>query len=158
MRHDGSSYDLKRWAWRGTRPLAHSFFNPTFTPMKKLLTLVALAAMSLTFVRCAPITKLVRSHSFTYIDAGKLFVLGGGQPGAFTVSGKNVGPVPVTVQERRADGSVQERGTLTQGQQTQLDFPKGSAALLRNSSTKLAVLSLDISRIQGLGMRYEGLK
>lgn len=94
----------------------------------------------------------------TSTGAGKLFVLGGGQPGAFTVSGKNVGPVPVTVQERRADGSVQERGTLTQGQQTKLDFPNGSTALLLNSSTKLAVLSLDISSIRGLGMRYEGLK
>ena len=126
--------------------------------MKNALKLAALVAVSMAFVRCAAITKVVRSHSFTYIDAGKLFVLGGGQPRAFTVSGKNVGPVPVTVQERRADGSVQERGTLTQGQQIQLDFANGSAALLLNSSSKLAVLSLDISSIRGLGMRYEGLK
>jgi len=139
-----------------------SFFlfnsGPHFIPMKKLLIVVALAAVSMAFLRCAAITKVVRSHSFTYIDAGKLFVLGGGQPGAFTLSGKNVGPVPVTVRERRADGSVRERGTLAQGQQTQLDFPDGSAALLLNPSTKLAVLSLDISRIRGLGMRYEKLK
>ena len=126
--------------------------------MKKNLTLAALATLNLAFAQCSPITKLVRSHSFTYIDAGKLFVLGGGQPKGFTVSGKNVGPVPVTVQERRADGSVRERGTLARGQQTQLDFPEGSAALLCNGSTKLAVLNLDISGIRGLGMRYEGLK
>ena len=117
----------------------------------------SLMILSMAFVQCSAITKVVRSHSFTYIDAGKLFVLGGGQLGAFTVSGRNVGPVPVTVQERRADGTMQERGTLAQGQQTQLDFPKGSAALLLNSSTKLAVLSLDISSIRGLGMRYEKL-
>ena len=125
--------------------------------MKSLMKAAALAALSLAFAQCGAITKVVRSHSFTYIDAGKLFVLGGGQPGAFTMSAKNVGPVPVTVQERRADGSVQERGTLARGQQIQLDFAQGSAALLRNANPKLAVLSLDISRIRGLGMRYEGL-
>ena len=126
--------------------------------MNNFLKLAVLVAVSMAFIRCAAITKVVRSHSFTYIDSGKLFVLGGGQPGAFTVSGKNVGPVPVTVKERLPDGTVQERGTLNQGQQTQLDFPNGSAALLLNSSTKLAVLSLDISSVRGLGMRYEGLK
>jgi len=97
--------------------------------------------------------------ALTYIDAGKQFVLGGGQPGAFSVDGRNVGPVAVAVQERRADGTLTERGTLAPGQTIHLDLTAGSAALWLNSSTRQATVNLLLNgQASGLGMRYEGLR
>ncbi|TDN38285.1 hypothetical protein E4631_05995 [Hymenobacter sp. UV11] len=97
--------------------------------------------------------------SQTFIDAGKQFVLGGGQRGAFRVAAHNVGPVPVSVAERRADGSLHELGRLEPGQRTELAFAAGSAALVRNLGEHQAVLDFRVTgRTSGLGMGYEGLR
>lgn len=97
--------------------------------------------------------------SLTLIDAGKQFVLGGQQRGAFRVAAHNVGPVPVSVAERRADGAVQERGRLAPGQRAELAFEAGSAALVRNSGEQQARLDFRITgRTSGLGMGYEALR
>ena len=100
----------------------------------------------------------IRSH--TRIKAGEQFVLGGEQRGAFRVKARNSGPVPVSVAERRADGTVQERGRLEPGQRAVLAFAAGSAALVRNLGEREAELDVVISGDAsfGMGMTYEGLK
>ena len=98
-------------------------------------------------------------RSVTFIEVGKQFVLGGQQRGAFRVSARNTGPVPVSVAERRPDGTLQERGRLEPGGRTELAFGAGSAALVRNLGAQPAELSVKISGKvpAGIGMNYEGL-
>ncbi len=120
--------------------------------MRTLLITALLSGITL-LANCGPIT------SQTIIDAGKQFVLGGQQRGAFRVAAHNVGPVLVSVAERRADGTVQERGRLEPGQRTELAFAAGSAALVRNLGERQARLDFRITgSTSGLGMVYEGLK
>ncbi|WP_460584602.1 hypothetical protein [Hymenobacter arcticus] len=98
--------------------------------------------------------------SQTVTEAGKQFVLGGQQRGAFRLAAHNVGPVPVSVAERLAGGAVQERGRLEPGQRLTLALGAGSAALVRNLGERPAVLDVrltgDVSF--GMGMEYEGLR
>ncbi len=122
--------------------------------MKKRLTTFLALALTSTLL-AAPISL----HSELFIEAGKLFVLGGGQAGAFTVAGKNVGTVPVEVQERPLSGPTATRGTLAPGQRARLTFAPGSAALLLNPSAENAHLSLDVTgSTRALGMTYEATK
>lgn len=115
----------------------------------KAFFIAALASLSLTL---AP-TKL---HSHLLIDAGKQFLLGGGQPGAFTVRGQNVGPVPVDVREEPRSGPAIGRGTLAPGATARLKFAAGATARLINRGTKQAVLELDVTGDTGqLRMTYE---
>ena len=60
--------------------------------------------------------------SQTVIDAGKQFVLGGSQRGAFRVAAHSVGPVPVSVVERAPNGTLTERGRLEPGGRATLDW------------------------------------
>ena len=96
-----------------------------------------------------------RIHSHLFIESGKQFILGGDQPGAFRVQGKNTGPVPVEVRERLRDGHLLPRAVLPPGEETTLHFKAGSAALLRNTSTRRAVLDLDITGSHPGRMTYE---
>ena len=98
--------------------------------------------------------------SVTTIEVGKQFVLGGQQRGAFRVSARNTGPVPVSVAERRPNGTVQERGRLEPGGRAELAFGAGSAALVRNLGARPAELSVKIKgdASYSMGMGYEGLK
>ena len=98
--------------------------------------------------------------SVTTIEVGKQFVLGGQQRGAFRVSARNTGPVPVSVAERRPDGTLQERGRLEPGARAELAFGAGSAALVRNLGARPAELSVKIKGDASfrMGMGYEGLK
>ncbi|OON65809.1 DoxX family protein [Hymenobacter sp. CRA2] len=93
-------------------------------------------------------------HSDLSLEPGKVFVLGGGQPGPFRVVARNVGRVSVEVQERLADGAVAAKAILVPGQRATLTFGVGSAALLRNASAQLARLDLRISGTPGLSMGY----
>ena len=120
--------------------------------MRTFLLTVLLSGIAL-LTYCGPIT------SQTTIEAGKQFVLGGGQRGAFRVAAHNVGPVPVSMAERRADGAVQERGRLEPGQRVVLPFEAGSAALVRNLGERQAVLDFRITgSTSSLGMGYEVLR
>ena len=94
-------------------------------------------------------------HSHLLIEPGKQFILGGDQPGAFRVRGRNAGPVPVEVRERLRTGQLVHRATLVPGQQAGTWFAPGSTALLRNASTQQAVLDLDISGSHPGRMTYE---
>lgn len=95
-------------------------------------------------------------HSDLNLAPGNLFVLGGGQPNAFRVAARNVGPVAVLIRERRADGTLAAAVSLQPGQLATLRFAAGSAALLRNETLTPARLSLRISGGTGLGMRSTG--
>ncbi|GAA4359562.1 hypothetical protein GCM10023185_26270 [Hymenobacter saemangeumensis] len=96
----------------------------------------------------------LKSHLL--VDAGKQFALGGGQPGSFTVAGRNSGPVPVEVAERPRSGAVVSRGTLAPGQRARLRFAEGSTALVVNRSARQAVLDLTVrGDTRALQMVYE---
>lgn len=116
--------------------------------MRPLLLLLALALAGL----AAPRGDM---HSHLFIEPGKQFILGGDQPGAFRVKGRNVGPVPVEVRERLRTGQLLHRAVLPPGAQARLAFEVGSTALLRNASTRQAVLDLDISGSHPGRMTYE---
>lgn len=94
--------------------------------------------------------------STTYIEPAKSFLLGGGQPGRFTVAGKSVGRTDVTVFVERA-GRRDSIATLTPGKKVDAEFPAGSMAVFRNESNGVsAELALEVrGKIDGLGMRYE---
>lgn len=118
-----------------------------FTSSALLLLLALLTACSVT--------------SHLNIEAGKQFVLGGQQRGAFRVAVHNTGPVPVSVGERLTDGTVREMGRLEPRQSTRLAFAAGSAALVRNlgqSGAELDVLITGIDASYKMGMGYEALK
>ena len=121
--------------------------------MQTLLATALLATAGL-FAARGPIT------STTLIEAGQQFVLGSsGHRGAFQVAAHNVGPVSVSVAERRADGAVRERGRLEPGQRAELTFGAGSAALVRNLGDRQAVLKFRITGSStGLNMGYEALR
>ncbi|MEQ8411395.1 MAG: hypothetical protein RIB52_07555 [Erythrobacter sp.] len=89
------------------------------------------------------------------IEAGQTFVLGGGQRGAFSVSGENVGPVAVEVLARDGEERVSV-GTVAPGVEFQHDFARGEAALLRNTSQEQgARVKVRITGSTGnLGMGY----
>jgi hypothetical protein len=95
-------------------------------------------------------------HSHLLIEAGKQFILGGGQPGAFRVVAHNVGPVPVEIRERPRGGGIFGKITLAPGQRGVLRFADGSTAVLLNPSPKQAVLDLTVSGdTKQLAMTYE---
>lgn len=119
--------------------------------MKNLL-LAALTSLGLTL---AP----AKLHSHLLIDAGKQFLLGGGQPGAFTVKGQNVGPVAVVVREEPRTGPAIARGTLAPGTTARLKFAAGSTARLSNLGARQAVLELDVTGdVAQLRMTYEPIQ
>lgn len=105
---------------------------------------------------CATFASL---KSQTYIEPGKAFLLGGGQPGAFSVAGRNAGDVAVSV-FRDSSGTRDSVTTLAPGASIDAVFPAGSMAVFRNSSpTKGAQLVITVrGDVSNLGMRYEPSK
>jgi len=95
----------------------------------------------------------VRSHVF--IGVGQQFVLGGDQRGAFRISAFNSGLVPVSLGERRTDGSVRECGRLEPGKSARLNFAAGAAVLMRNLGPKPAELKVEIKGATTDVMKYE---
>jgi hypothetical protein len=94
--------------------------------------------------------------SQTVVEPQKAFLLGGGQPGAFTVTGRNSGSVPVSVFVEQG-GKRDSITTLLPGAAVNLTFPARAMAVIRNtSSTRTAVVNLNVrGDISQLGMRYE---
>ena len=95
-------------------------------------------------------------HSVTTIKVGQQFVLGGQQHGAFRVKARNSGSVPVSVAERRADGTLTELGRLEPGQRAELAFAAGSAALVRNLGARDAEPTVVISGDASFKMGMRG--
>jgi hypothetical protein len=95
-------------------------------------------------------------NSNLQIEAGKTFELGGGQEGAFVVTGRNTGPVAVEVLGKPEGGAALVRGTVAPGAAVDARFAAGEMALLRNtSSERMATLKLTISGdTTALGMSY----
>jgi hypothetical protein len=96
-------------------------------------------------------------NSNLQIEAGETFELGGGQEGAFTVTGRNTGPVAVEVlgKAEGAEAGV-SRGTVAPGGDVKANFAAGEMALLRNTSNnQTARLKLKSSGdTSSLGMSY----
>nr|WP_298928725.1 hypothetical protein [uncultured Erythrobacter sp.] len=95
--------------------------------------------------------------SNVYIDARETFVLGGKQPGAFTVKGQNKGKVTVEVLAQ-SDGDATLIATIAPGERFKQGFAKGEGALLRNTSTdaRAHVKVRVTGTTKNLGMGYEG--
>ena len=102
---------------------------------------------------CATFASL---RSTTYIEPGQSFLLGGGQPGGFSVRGRNAGGTPVTVYSEQA-GRRDSVTTLAPGAPIDAEFPSNAMAVFRNTSrTTAAEVSITVTgTTSGLGMRYE---
>lgn len=94
-------------------------------------------------------------NSDLFIEPGKQFALGGGQPGAFKVEARNVGKVPVEIKERPRGGGIFGKTTLAPGARGTLRFMAGSTALLLNPSAVQAHLNLKVTGDTNLAMGYE---
>ena len=94
-------------------------------------------------------------HSHLLVDVGKQFVLGGEQVGAFRVSARNSGPVPVLLLERSGESVIVTRGRLEPGQSARLTFAAGAAVLVRNLGLQRAEIDLDIKGPSKSKMEYE---
>ena len=97
-------------------------------------------------------------NSQTFIPPGQTFLLGGGQPGAFRVQGRNIGTVPVTIRSE-LNGAISFVATIAPGQSVDTQFQKGQMAQFENTSKKeTARVSLRLTQdVSGLAMRYTGL-
>ena len=84
-------------------------------------------------------------HSDLTVQAGKQFVLGGNQKGAFTVKASNTGQVPVMLSERRANGQTVALGRFAPGNAQTIRFAAGSAVLVDNRSDQSARLDLTVT-------------
>lgn len=94
--------------------------------------------------------------STTSIDPDKAFRLGGGQPGAFTVRGRNIGPVAIVVFSElggRRDSVL----TVAPGASVEASFPaKAMAVFMNTSSAAQATVAIKVTGdIGALGMAYE---
>lgn len=89
------------------------------------------------------------------IEGGSTFVYAG-EPdaGAYTISARNVGPVPVTLLRRDGEADV-ELTTLAPGEAALQAFNPGEAALLANPADRLARLKVLVWGDTNVGMRYE---
>jgi hypothetical protein len=104
---------------------------------------------------CACLPACGGLHSDLTVPTRETFVLGGGQNGSFKVKAKNKGNVAVSVAARSATGTVTDLGTLAPGSTQSLNFPAGSAALIRNASTANARLDLHVTGNVPSAMDYE---
>ncbi len=113
------------------------------------IALLALCAVT----GCASFSSL---KSETSIEPNKSFLLGGGQPGAFEVTGRNSGTVSVTLFVER-NGKRDSIAIVPAGSAIDATFPAGAMAVVRNeSSTLTAVVTVTVrGDIANLGMRYE---
>jgi hypothetical protein len=89
------------------------------------------------------------------IEAGQTFLLGGGQPAGFTVTGRNTGPVAVVVLAKGEAATV-IKGRIEPGASVDAAFGAGEQALLRNTSdSRMARMKLVVSGdTSSLGMTY----
>ncbi|UOQ70303.1 hypothetical protein [Hymenobacter cellulosilyticus] len=95
-------------------------------------------------------------NSDLFIQPGKQFALGGGQPGAFRVVARNVGKVAVEFKERPRGGGIFGRATLQPGQAATLRYMAGSTAVLLNGSAQTtANVKLRVTGDTNLRMNYE---
>lgn len=121
--------------------------NPTSIP--RLLAAAAALALAGTAISAGEI------NSNLQIEAGKTFELGGGQPGGFTVTGRNTGPVAVVVLAK-GEGAAVVKGRIEPGAQVDAAFGAGEMALLRNTSaSRMARMKLVVrGDTSSLGMTY----
>lgn len=114
------------------------------------------AALSLVAISVAAQAGTINSN--LQIEPGQTFELGGGQEGAFVVTGTNTGSVAVVVLSKADGAPAVERGTVAPGAAVEAKFAPGEMALLRNTSgQRTARLKLTITGdTSSLGMTYSG--
>ncbi len=107
-------------------------------------------AFALGLAACSSLT------STTSIAPDEAFRLGGGQRGAFTVRGKNVGPVAIVVFTEVA-GTRDSLLTVPAGGAVDASFPAQAMAVFKNTSSivQASVAITVTGDIAALGMRYE---
>ena len=117
----------------------------------------ALAGMGALATAATATSAAAAIGSNVYIDARQTFVLGGAQPGAFTVRGQNKGDVTVEVFAAE-DGERVLVAVVEPGERFNADFARGEGALLRNTSAEArAHVRVRITGMtRNLGMGYEG--
>ncbi|WP_285709116.1 hypothetical protein [Erythrobacter oryzae] len=125
--------------------------KPAFAPR------LPAAAVALAFAGTAVSAGEINSN--LQIEAGKTFELGGGQPGGFTVTGRNTGPVAVVVLAKGAGesgGAAVVKGRVEPGANVDAAFGAGEQALLRNTSdSRMARMKLVVrGDTSSLGMTY----
>lgn len=125
--------------------------TPTSLKRTSIVATVGIAAFAIAPIASAAISSNV------YIDAQETFVLGGKQPGAFTVKGQNKGDVTVEVFASE-EGENTLVATIAPGDRFKADFAQGEAAWLRNTSASArAHVRVRITgATSNLGMGYQG--
>ncbi|PJJ59665.1 hypothetical protein [Hymenobacter chitinivorans] len=121
-----------------------------YSILRPVSALALLLTLSGTFTLCQ-----ASLNSDLFIEPGKQFALGGGQPGAFKVTARNVGNVAVEFKERPRNGGIFGRTTLQPGQTATLRYLAGSTAVLLNGSGQTANVRLRITGDTNLRMDYE---
>jgi hypothetical protein len=95
--------------------------------------------------------------SGTLIEPGQSFLLGGGQQRAFSVKGRNTGPVPVEITVQR-EGTRVPVATVQPGEDVDADFRARDMVIFTNRSVQRASLSVKLNRgPDELDMRYEAV-
>ena len=130
--------------------MGHYFTNLPFPAMRTLI--FALLFITALLAAYAATNNI---HSHLLVDVGKQFVLGGEQVGAFRVSARNSGPVPVLLLERSGKSVIVTRGRLEPSQSARLTFAAGAAVLVRNLGLQRAEIDLDIKGPSKSKMGYE---
>ena len=104
------------------------------------------------FAACTPI------QSEIAISPGEEFVLGGNQPGSYSVELSNSGTVAVRVSAEGGEpGDPKELATLDPGQELSHRFLDGEAAVLANLGASEASLAAKIYTARSLNMGYRKL-
>lgn len=114
-----------------------------------------LAAIAIAGAAAFAVSTSAAINSNLYIPKAETFVLGGKQPGAFTVTGRNRGKVAVEVLAR-ADGEETYLAKIAPGERFKQGFAQGEGALLRNTSdAEQAYVKVRITgTTSNLGMSY----
>jgi hypothetical protein len=113
-------------------------------------------AVTLSLAALSTAAQAGQINSILQIEGGQTFELGGGQEGAFTVTGTNNGPVAVVLLSKGPNMAAVERGLVAPGGTVDARFAPGEMALLRNTSgSQMARLRLTIiGDTSALGMTY----
>ena len=128
-----------------------------FRLARKATTALGMATLGLAAVGAGVATTAsAEINSNLYIDPANTSVLGGGQRGAFTVAGTNLGEVAVEVIVRNGETDT-ALAVIAPGATFEQDFGRGEGALLRNTSaTTRAHVKVRVTGATGnLGMGYE---
>jgi hypothetical protein len=117
--------------------------------MKKLF--IAVVALIVVMTSATLVRTL---NSTTYIDAGKSFVLGDNQHGAFRVDLTNVSPFDINVYTRTLNGENKLEKKVAPKEKIELQAESNTAVIIQNPSNEKATVTLKVKGDIGLNMEY----